>query len=238
MPIGAAIGAVAGSVGGALISSSASKKAAQIQGEAANKATDVQERMFQQTREDLAPYNAVGQGALTTLANFYGINSDGTPSTDGALSAGALEAFRNSPDYQFALTEGVKGIDRSAASKGLLLSGGQLKGVTDYASGLATTNLNNYLTRLRDLAGLGENAGAQTGNLALSTGRGIADTTLAGGEAAASGVVGSANAFSSGINNVINNLSALKGMNSNPSAYQVNSFNQQFNPNVMPSFQY
>ncbi len=41
------------------------------------------------------------------------------------------------PGYQFRLSEGLKGIERSAAAKGTLLTGGTLKALTGYATGMA-----------------------------------------------------------------------------------------------------
>ncbi len=59
------------------------------------------------------------------------------------------------PGYQFALKEGLGGVERSAAAKGTLLTGGTLKALNNYASGFASTNyqqsyqnaMSEYLTK-------------------------------------------------------------------------------------------
>lgn len=211
MPMGAAIGGA--SIVGSLISANAASKASKAQTAAANSATDIQKKMFEETRADLQPFKNTGQSAAYSLADFYGLDRNGGGMTGTPVNDAALAAFRNSPDYQFALNEGVSALDRSAASKGLLQSGGQLKAVTKYASGLASTNLGSYLDRLYQLSSMGANAGAQTGNFAVQTGRGMADSTLAAGEAKASGYVGVGNAINQGIGDISNNLSFYRMTN-------------------------
>jgi hypothetical protein len=95
-----------------------------------------------------------------------------------------------------------------------------MKAITKYASGLASTNLGSYLDRLYQLSSMGANAGAQTGNFGVSTGRGMADTTLAAGEAKASGSVGVGNAINGGIGSLSNNLSFYRMTPSSPSVLQ------------------
>lgn len=51
----------------------ANTKAQQAQQDAANRAIDLQDRMYQTTRNDLAPYRALGQGAAAGLGYFVGI---------------------------------------------------------------------------------------------------------------------------------------------------------------------
>ncbi len=77
MPVGAAIGV--GSVASAAIGASAAKSAAKTQANAANQATSVQQQMYQQTRSDLSPYNAYGQGATSSLAKLLGLDGGSAP---------------------------------------------------------------------------------------------------------------------------------------------------------------
>lgn len=58
-------------------------------------------------------------------------------------TADPMEMIKNTPGYQFALNEGVKGLDQSAAARGQLFSGSHDKAVIDYASGLAQQTYNN-----------------------------------------------------------------------------------------------
>jgi len=53
----------------------------------------------------------------------------------------------NDPAYQFQMAEGLKGIERGAAAKGTLLTGGTLKGAMGYGQGLASTYNDKYYNR-------------------------------------------------------------------------------------------
>lgn len=231
MPIGAIIGpalGAAGAIGGALISADASSRAADAQQAAAREATAARREMYDQTRTDLAPYRGLGEGATYSLADLYGLPTPSNPNGGQPFGQDAIRAFESSPDYQFALDQGIKARDRSAAAKGRLLSGGQIKAITDYGQGLATQNFGNYANRLMDLARLGETAGAQTGSYATQTGQGLASDALAGGEAAASGIVGQANAINTGLGQISDISNFYAGL-SNPSSYQSIS---NWNPNT------
>lgn len=57
----------------------------------------------------------------------------------GSYRQPTAEDARNTPGYQFQLEEGIKALDKSAAAKGTLLGGGQLKGLQRYGQGLADT---------------------------------------------------------------------------------------------------
>lgn len=210
------ISAVAGLAGSAISASgqaSAAQTAAQEQQQAAQLASQTQLQMYNQTRSDLAPYLQTGTGALSQLASMFGIGGAGGAGGTGPTAGTAqntLNALQNYPGYQFQLNQGTQALDRSAASRGLLLSGAQLKDTQAFGQGLAQSSaLQPYLSQLDTLSGLGENAGAMTGNAATAAGQGIASSQLAGGQAAASGAIGGANALTSGIQGGLN--SALLG---------------------------
>jgi hypothetical protein len=116
----------------------------------------------------LRPYegNPLGGGGGGTPSGQVGYEQ-GTPYTGGnALAAGQqpvqsggapnYNAFFDSPDYQYALGQGINALDRSAAARGRLYSGGYGQDLTKYAQGMATQNLGNYLNRLSGIAGVGQ----------------------------------------------------------------------------------
>src|SRR5262245_32751570 len=110
--IAAGIGA-AGALGSAAIGAGGAKSAAKAQ-----------MKMYQQTRADLAPYMTTGTSALNQIAKLWGLGPGGSGIPDTGAMMTALENF---PGYQFGLQQGIKGLDQSAASRGLLLSGAQLE---------------------------------------------------------------------------------------------------------------
>lgn len=66
----------------------------------------------------------------------------------GSTFAGPSEAeFRNSPGYKFALEQGLQGVQRSAAAKGTLLTGGTLKDLAQYGTGLADQTYGDAFNR-------------------------------------------------------------------------------------------
>src|SRR5215208_5923814 len=135
MPIGAA-------VGGAVVTGAASifgsSKAADAQKDAAKAASKVQKQMYEQGRKDLAPYRETGQSALYSLADMYGLPTPSNPKGGQAFSESSLAAFRNSPDYQVAMKEGIGAFDKSAAANGMLLSGGAVREVTELCADIGS----------------------------------------------------------------------------------------------------
>ena len=188
----------------------AGNRAIITQRNAAGKGIAEQRGALDATISGMSPYTDAGRGATYSLADLYGLPTAQNPNGGQPLSQQALDAFRRSPDYEFALEEGIRGADRSAAARGGLISGGQQAGVARLSSGLATQNFGNYFNRLLQLSQLGENASEFVGNARqqtgrdisdtmTSTGRGIATTQLAQGDARARGILGARGAIAAGI---------------------------------------
>ena len=205
-----------------IIGAGAAQSAAKTQAAAENQAANTQLTMFDQTQANLQPFTDVGKSATYTLADLYGLPTPTNPNGGQPYNPASLAAFTNSPDYQFAQQQGIAGLDQSAASKGGLLSGNQLEAITNYSSGLATQNFGNYVTRLSDLAGLGESAGAQQGSASQAAANGISSAQVGAGQATASGTVGAYNSLAGGVNNGINNYLTLSRLQMpTPSSYSV-----------------
>lgn len=165
-------------IGGATLGS------ALIGSNAANKAAKTQARGFAQARADAMPFMLPGQGAVGTLARWYGIDpTTGARTGQGIDHAAMLETLRNSPDYQFALEQGTNNVLNNYALRGQLKSGNTIKGLAEFNQGLATQQLGNVRGSLERLAQLGAGAAGMTGQAA--TGQ---------GGALASGIIGAANA--------------------------------------------
>src|SRR5437868_534402 len=76
--------AAVGGVASAAIGASATESAAKTQADAANKAQASTERMYQQTRSDLAPYRDLGSQAMP---NYMALLGAGPQGAAGELSA-------------------------------------------------------------------------------------------------------------------------------------------------------
>lgn len=202
--IGAGIGGI-GSIVGGLLGSSASNKAANIQSQNAQRvaqmaqdaagkastgvndaagaatnaaiggttgANNTLSQLFGQQQQNLNPYLAAGQQGVMGLADAFAPGGQLTQQ----FQAPTAEEAANTPGYQFQLQQGLQALQRSAAAQGSLQGGGTLKGITQYAQGLASTNYqnaynnafntfqtnhNNTLQGLQALTGVGQNANAQ-----------------------------------------------------------------------------
>ncbi len=113
----------------------------------------------------------------------------------------ALARFRTSPDYQFRLQQGIGALDKSAAARGNLLSGRQLKAINEYGQNLAAGEYGNYYNRLAALSGAGQSSAAQTGNAGLQVAAAQGQALQNAGAAWAQGIQGIGNAIDSGFDN-------------------------------------
>jgi len=117
----------------------------------------------------------------------------------------AYQRFRTSPGYRFRLQEGIDSLDSSAASRGMLLSGNQLKEVNNYAQGQASQEYGNYYNRLAALAGAGQTSTGQ----AVQTGQAVANNI---GSAAIGGGRDRASAYQNQGENSANLYNSLGGI--------------------------
>lgn len=115
---------------------------------------------------------SANQGSSVGASNFGGTNAQ---SGYGALPAGSLqtsntfspggfsepsaEQAMSSPGVQFALDEAQKAVERSAASKGTLLTGGTLKALAGYETGLAGQLYNDVFNRSLSAASFNQKTG-------------------------------------------------------------------------------
>jgi hypothetical protein len=171
MPAGAVIGGVI-SAGASIIGGN---KAAKAQKQASDAAVAEQRRQFDLTRADQAPWLEAGRNALIRLQD--------------------PAAFTADPGYQFTRSEGLRGIDQSAAARGGALSGNALKALNEYNANLADQTYGNWWNRQAGLAGVGQSAAQNLGALGQQSAANIGNALMAGGNARASGYANAANAI-------------------------------------------
>lgn len=198
-------GWVAGAtVVGSLISSNASRSAAKTQAAAADRASDAQERMFERQVELSTPYREAGELALNKLVPLA---TEYTPF--------GMEQFQADPGYAFRLSEGQKALERSAAARGGLLSGGTGKALARFGQEMGSQEYTNAFNRyqaerqarlnpLQSLTGMGQTTAQQIGQAGMQAAQGIGQTQMAGAAARASGYVGGANALNQGLSTYLN----------------------------------
>ena len=191
-------------VGSSLIGSSASRSAASTQADAANRAADLQMQQFERQVELQEPWRQAG---ITALNKLIPMSTEYTPF--------GMKQFQQDPGYAFRMQEGMKALERSAAARGGLLSGGMLRGAQQYGQGLASQEYMNAFNRyqaernarlnpLQSLAGVGQTATNQLGQAGQTMASNVGQALGAAAQARASGYIGGANALSQGLGTYLN----------------------------------
>jgi hypothetical protein len=134
------------------------------------------------------------------------------------LNSGDYSRFTNSPDYKYGLDEMTKNMDRSAAARGRLYSGGYGEDFGKAMQGYATTNYNNYYNRLSNLAGVGQTAAQNLGGLGANYATNAGNGMMAAGNARASGYANQANVWGQTANQ-LGGLAANYFGNKQPAPY-------------------
>jgi hypothetical protein len=165
----------------------------------------------------IAPYAGVGQSALNELAYGMGLatpeagyQSANTPK--GGLANYGMDQYKQdvgytpmvnslaelqaTPGYQFQLEQGLQGVNNSAAAKGGLLSGANMKAINDYSQGQAATGYqaawdraqNAYsnafnrnqqkFSNLQSMANNGQNAAQTQGGWANNLGTNLSNLNM------------------------------------------------------------
>lgn len=214
MPFGGLLtaGVLGGSLLNGLLGYSASQNAAGVQAGSEQKVLDLTGQTVPQANGIIASGTA---GANSTLQQFYQENMgllapylQAGGQAEGQLAAGlapggqfnntptASEIMQQDPGYQFATQQGELAINRSLASQGTDVSGGQLKALTQFGQGNAQQGYeqafqnyqqtqSNLFNRLNTLAGTGLSATTTGVNAGTQTGAGQSSNTLQGSGAQA-----------------------------------------------------
>lgn len=225
--------AVVGSgVVSSLLSADGAQSAAETQAQAGAQSIAMQQGMFDKSQANLAPYMQGGQTALSSLS---GKLADGSL---GGNFTGVDYLANKDPGYQFQLDQGNQALQNSQAAHDGVLSGSSLKGLIDYNQGMASTGYQNAYGRwmgqqqntynqLAGVAGMGANAAAGGATNASNFSNSIGSTIRGVGNSLASGQVGQANAYSTGVSGVGGQMYALRDMMGNSGD---TGFNGQNNP--------
>jgi hypothetical protein len=198
-------------VAGAVITAAASAYAANRQRSAADRAARAGQDAANQGREDIrgyydqfagnaAPYMAAGQQGLSGLQR---------------LMSGDYSQALAGPDVQARFSMGLEGLDRSAAARGALNSGGHSADLLDYGGMMASQGIGDYRNALFGMANMGANMTSNLGSAGLSAASGMASQGNLAGQARASGYWGQANATNQGVAGA---LGALNGFYQQQSA--------------------
>jgi hypothetical protein len=125
-----------------------------------------------------------------------------TGQTDIDTTQGMDYQFQTDPGYQFRFEEGQRALDRGAAARGGLLSGGYGRKAMRYGQGFASNEYTNVYNRIANIAGMGQTANQHAGNAAMQGGFGMGNAASNIGNASAYGDQLSGNAWANAGNQI------------------------------------
>ena len=222
-------------------SSKAAKDAAKLQanaatasGQLASQTADKQmallEKMFNKQVALQEPFRQGGVAAENRMLDLLGLGANKKAPGYGSLAKNfGMSDFQADPGYAFRMREGLKALDRQAAARGGLISGGALKAAQNYGQDLASqeyqnaynryqTNRTNLLNPLQSLAGAGQTSANTIGNAAENFGMQGSNALGGAGTAQANAIQNAANARASGYlgsqqswNSALQNVAAIPG---------------------------
>lgn len=204
MPWGVAAAAVVG-LYSANKQSQAGKAGAAAQTAAAQYSTDEQRREYDQSRTDQLPFLQAGYDSLNK---------------ENAFLNGDWSGFMNSPDYAYALQQGVRASDRSAAARGALGSGGHSGDLMQLGQGLALQNADNYWNKLAGRAGQGQSTAQNLGGLGANMATNIGNNAMNAANARASSYANTANAWGNYGNQLVGAIGQYYGSRNNTNSGQ------------------
>jgi hypothetical protein len=166
---------------------SAASQASDAATQASERAQALQYQMFQEQQKLQEPWRQAGVNALGKMQEQYG--------NMPAAFTGQVDLTQD-PGYAFRLSEGQKALDRSAAARGGLISGGALKAaqrfgqdlgsqeyqnaynraLTGYNANVARENLG--YNRLASMAGLGQTSANTLTNAAGTYGSNVSNAMI------------------------------------------------------------
>lgn len=209
--VGISAAGLAANVGGKIAGSMGSSGAAKTAG--AQEAASTQQgidfatgTVYPTAQAGYAPYIGAGQNALGAVSQFYGLPTPaGLPAGAGGNAMDAYNSFTKTPFYQFPLKQGIEAMDRSGASRGMTLSGGQLAAQQQYGQDYGSKNFQTYVNGLTSLAGLGQQSVGNLSNIGTALAGGVLKGYTDIGMARGAGTIGGQN----GVNNALSGLGPL-----------------------------
>ena len=139
-------------------------------------------------------FGPMARGAFDKMTPNFTAGGTGVAAAGGTASADPLDVIRNTPGYEFQLEQGRRAINANRSAGGT--SGGELmKDFARFNQGVASNFYQDYANRLANLAGTGQTAAANQGNLGMMFGQQVGNNLMNAGTARASGILGQGNAF-------------------------------------------
>jgi hypothetical protein len=191
-------------------------QAAETQAAAADRAAALQKEMFDLQMKGQEPFRQAGLTGQNRLMELLGLGGDVGAAGYGKYGRDfSMADYQADPGYAFRLGEGQKALDRQAAARGGLISGGALKAATRYGQDMGSqeyqnafnryqTSRSNQLQPLGNLMSMGQSAASNQGTAAGNYGTNAGQAYMAGGQAMGAGQLG----FGNTINNMLGTMAS------------------------------
>jgi hypothetical protein len=246
--LGGLLGA-SGSRSAASTQADAATNAANVQAQSAREAQALQKQMFDQQMAGQEPFRQAGITGQNRLMEYLGLGGNAGAAGYGKYGRDfGMSDFQSDPGYAFRLGEGQKALERSAAARGGLISGGALKAATRYGQDMGSqeyqnaynryqTNRTNQLQPLGNLMASGQSAASNQGSAAGQYGANAGNMIMGAGNAMAGGITGAGNAQAAGTMGMANTFAG--GLNTAASGYQnQQNFNNWLANQPKPGYNY
>ena len=206
------------------VQAGAADRTAQLQRETAREQLALQQRMYEEGVQRQQPYYQAGTNALARMQQQY---NKMPAAFTGQVNLG------EDPGYAFRLKEGQQALERSAAARGGLISGGALKAATRFGQEMGSQEYGNAYNRAltkynadvnrestgynrlaamsgtgqtaaNTIGAAGQNYATGAGNIAQNMASNVGEAYQGAANARASGYVGQANALTGGLGTYLN----------------------------------
>ncbi len=201
----AALAVGAGGIASALVGSNAVQSAAQTQANATQSGINAQVNEFNQIKKLLSPFVTTGQSANAQAANLTGANGNAAQST-------AINGIANGPLFNGLNQQGMNAILANASATGGLRGGNTQAALAQFSPQLLNQLIQQQYGDLMGLSTTGANAAGMTATTGQANVNAQSTLLTQQGAQLAGGQLGSAQAFNSGINNLVGALGVYKGL--------------------------
>ena len=200
-------------------------QAAETGAAAADRTAALQKEMFDLQMKGQEPFRQAGLTGQNRLMELLGLGGNAGAAGYGKYGRDfGMSDFQADPGYAFRLSEGQKALDRQAAARGGLISGGALKAAQRYGQEMGSQEFTNAFNRyqierearlrpLQSLTGMSQTTAQQLGSAGQNMASNVGDAMGSAAAARASGYVGQANALTSGLGTYLNYSQGQNMMN-------------------------
>jgi hypothetical protein len=180
-----------------ILNSNASEDASAAQSASAQAGIAAQNEAAAQMRQRLDPYSTAGTGALGKQQDLLGVNGN-------TAQKSAIDAIKNSFQYGELNKQGQDAILQNASATGGLRGGNTQAALAQFSPALLNSLISDQYTKLGGITSIGENAGAQSGNMGMQSANSVSSLLSQQGRAVAGGILGSTGAMTNSLNTGFN----------------------------------